>query len=223
MPKRSIPLGNLPLSNLEPVETKGYDMKKKKYILLLILLSGMISYLSLKIPVYVSYAIDGVLFHHTEKIPNYLSQMLELDKIKGLILVSGMIIVLNLIVIVVKYIRERITTQFTLKISSDLKKKLYAHILKLEYQNYQAYSKVEMLQRVNEDAQEYANFYKVQFNLILDIISLSFFIVTQSIFLSVSITVYLIVTIILMLVFAVWYYQKMNQILEKVITKKKKC
>lgn len=222
MRKRFVPLGNLPLSNLEPVGTKGNDMKKKKYILLLILLSSIISYLSLKIPVYVSYAIDGVLFQHTEKIPNYLSQMLEIDKIKGLILLSGIIIVLNLSVIVVKYIRERITTQFTLKISSDLKKKLYAHILKLEYQNYQTYSKVEMLQRANDDAQEYANFYKVQFNLILDIISLSFFIVTQSIFLSVSVTVYLIVTIVLMLVFAVWYYQKMNQILEKVITKKKK-
>lgn len=79
-----------------------------------------------------------------------------------------------------------------------------------------------MLQRVNDDAQAYSNFFSVQFNLILDIISLSFFIVSQSIFLSTSITIYLILTITVMLVFALWYYRKMNQILEKVIVKKKK-
>ena len=68
---------------------------------------------------------------------------------------------------------------------------------------------------------EYANFYKVQFNLILDILSLSLFIVSQSIFLSISITIYLMVTIAIMLIFAFWYYRKMTKILEKVITKKK--
>ncbi len=69
---------------------------------------------------------------------------------------------------------------------------------------------------------EYANFYKVQFNLILDILSLSLFIVSQSIFLSISITIYLMVAIAIMLIFAFWYYRKMTKILEKVITKKKK-
>lgn len=69
---------------------------------------------------------------------------------------------------------------------------------------------------------EYTNFYKVQFNLILDIISLSFFIVTHSVGLSISITIYLVVTIGIMLLFALWYYRNMTKILEKVILKKRK-
>ena len=69
---------------------------------------------------------------------------------------------------------------------------------------------------------EYANFYKVQFNLILDILSLSFFIVTHSVGLSMSITIYLVITIATMLLFALWYYKNMTKILEKVILKKRK-
>lgn len=194
----------------------------KRYILLLILLSSMVSYFSLQIPVYISYAIDGILFHHTEQIPSYLSQIMEMNTIKGLMILSGIMIGINIMIAFISYLRERVTTIFTLKVSSNLKKMLYSHILKLKYESYQSYSKVEMLQRVNEDAQEYANFYKVQFNLILDMITLSFFIVTQGIFLSTSITIYLVLTIGIMLVFVLWYYRKMTPILEKVIQKKKK-
>lgn len=194
----------------------------KKYIVLLVILSGMISYSSLQIALYISYAIDGILFQNNQSIPDYFKPILELDTMKSLIAIISIIIVINLVVVLANYTRERITTKFTLKLSSNLKKILYAHILKLEYKSYHSYSKVEMLQRANDDAQEYANFFKVQFNLILDIISLSLFIVTQGVFLSVSVTIYLIVTIIIMLVFAFWYYRKMTQLLENVIIKKRK-
>lgn len=182
----------------------------------------IISYLSLQSAVYISYAIDGILFNHAEKIPSYLEQVLEMSTIEGLVIISSIIIIMNLLIVFVNYIRERVTTNFTLKISSNLKKKLYAHILKLEYESYQSYSKVEMLQRVNEDATAYADFFKTQFNLILDIVSLGFFIVSKGVFLSSFITMYLMLTIALMLAFALWYYLKMTDRLKKVINKKKK-
>lgn len=194
----------------------------KKYIVVLILLSSMISYFSLQIAIYVSYAVDGILFKNGEQIPDYLRKLLELPPMESLLILSGIIIAISVVVSFFSYIRERITTKFTLSISANLKEKLYSHILKLKYQEYQSYSKVEMLQRANEDAGEYANFYKVQFNLILDILSLTFFIVTQGVFLSTSITIYLAVTVVIMLLFAFWYYRKMTAMLEKLIDKKKK-
>lgn len=124
----------------------------KKYIVGLIVLSCIISYFSLQVAIYISYAIDGILFHNVDQIPSYLKTVLEMGTLKSLILLSSMIIGINLIVALASYIRERMTTKFTLTISSNLKKKLYAHILKLEYSSYQNYSKVEMLQRANEDA-----------------------------------------------------------------------
>lgn len=200
---------------------KGNYMKKR-YIFLLIILSSVISYLSLQVAIYISYAIDGILFQNVEKIPNYFKPFIERNTIEGLVIISMIIIILNLFIAFINYIRERITTNFTLKISSNLKKELYAHILKLEYTSYHSYSKVEMLQRANDDAQAYADFFKTQFNLILDIVSLGFFMVSKGVFLSSYITMYLILTIAIMLAFALWYYLKMTQILQKVINKKKK-
>lgn len=194
----------------------------KKHVVTLILLSGMVSYLNLQIALYISYAIDGIIFHTIETVPEYFKQLLEIDTIKALFIISITIIIFNLIIVLANYIRERITIQFTLKVGTNLKKKLYEHILKLTYESYHCYSKAEMLQRVNDDAQEYSNFFKVQFNLILDIISMGLFIVSKSIFLSTSITICLIITISIMLGFTLWYHQKMPQILEKVISKKKK-
>lgn len=68
----------------------------------------------------------------------------------------------------------------------------------------------------------YANFFKEQFNVILDLLSLAFFIVGQGIFLSLPITIYLMITILGMILFALWYYCSMNQILEKLIKKRRK-
>ena len=94
-------------------------MKKKKYIFLLILLSLIISYLSLQSAVYISYAIDGILFHNVEKIPNYLEQVLQINTIEGLVMISSIIIIMNVLIIFANYIRQRVTTNFTLKLSSD--------------------------------------------------------------------------------------------------------
>ena len=102
----------------------------------------MISFFSLQIAVYISYAIDGILFHNGEKIPNYFNQILENDTIKALTIVSIIIIGINLAIVLANYMRERITTKLTLGISSNLKKTLYAHILNLEYESYHSYSKV---------------------------------------------------------------------------------
>lgn len=156
-----------------------------KYIIILIIFSLLISYCNLQIAMYIRYAIDGILFHNLEEIPKFIQPIIEMDIIRSLIILSGIIMGIRGILVFVNYIRERITTKFTLKISANLKEALYAHILKLEYDSYYSYSKVEMLQRVNEDAKEYSIFFKVQFNVILDIVSLSIFIVTQGVTLNV--------------------------------------
>ncbi len=193
-----------------------------KHIFLLILLSIILSYLSLQVALYVSYAIDGILFHNSVSLPNYIKSILEMNKIEALSVIIAIIIGINIIIAIATYLRERVTTKFTLKVASNLREKLYSHILNLEYESYQSYSKVEMLQRVNDDASEYSNFFKVELNLILDIIFLTFFIINQGATLSLSVTIYLCITIIIMIAFMFWYYIKMTKVLENVIDKKRK-
>ncbi len=193
-----------------------------KYILLLILFSIFISFCNLQIAMYIRYAIDGVLFHNVQEIPEWIKPMIEIDIMKSLMILCGILIGIRLTLGLANYIREKMTTKFTLKISSNLKETLYEHILNLEYDSYYSYSKIEMLQRVNEDAKEYSNFFKVQFNVILDIVSLTIFIVTQGMTLNGAITIFLVFTIGMMLLFALWYYKNMTKRLETLISKKKK-
>ena len=105
-----------------------------KYIIILILFSLLISYCNLQIAMYIRYAIDGILFHNLEEIPKFIQPIIEMDIIRSLIILSGIIMGIRGILVFVNYIRERITTKFTLKISANLKEALYAHILKV-YQN----------------------------------------------------------------------------------------
>lgn len=192
----------------------------KKHIILLILLSISISYLSLQIALYIKYAIDGILYESAE-IPTYLSHTIQNDKIRGLMLIAIIMLIINLSLFIMKYIRDKVTTKLALKIKTDLKLMLYEHILKLEYQEYYSYDQTEMLQRVNDDAEVYENFFKKFFNLILDIFSLSYFIITKGMNLSLPITVYIIITILIMIGFIMWYHKRLNKSLENLIIKKK--
>jgi len=98
---------------------------------------------------------------------------------------------------------------------------LYQHILKLEYKSYRDFDKTEMLQRVTEDSEVCAKFFEGQFNLILDIMFFSIFVVTQSIQLNWIITIYLSATILILILFSIWYLKKLNKSLEATIKKSK--
>lgn len=192
------------------------------YLILLILLSMSISYLIFLISLNVKYAIDCVLFNNYNEISVYLNKILQHNYIYDLLIIAGIIIVLNLIEKLLNYCRDRITTKFKLKININLKSELYKHILNLEYESYNSYDKTEMLQRINEDADVYSKFFNNQFNVILDIIFLSIFIIREGISLNISIAIYIFLTIVVMMMFSLWYFKKLGIKIENMIIKRKK-
>lgn len=120
------------------------------------------------------------------------------------------------------YFRDRITTKFKLKINVNLKSALYKHMINLEYDSYNKYNKAEIMQRINEDAELYSDFFNSQFNIILDIVFLSIFIMNESTKLNLSISIYIFVSIIIMLLFSLWYFKRLNKSIERLITKKRR-
>lgn len=189
------------------------------YIVLLILLSMSISYLTFLISMNVKYAIDGVLFNNYNEIPTYLNKLFKHNYISDLFIIAIIIIILNLLEKLLNFFRNRITTK--LKININLKSALYKHVLNLEYESYNSYDKMEMMQRINEDADVYSNFFNSQFNIILDIVFLSIFIINKGIQLNIPLSIYIFSTIMIMMLFSVWYYKKMNIKIENMIVKRK--
>lgn len=192
------------------------------YLVLLVLLSISISYLTFSISMNVKYAIDGVIFNNYNEIPLYLNKIFKHNYISDLLIIAIIIIALNFAEKILNYFRDRVTTKFKLKININLKSALYKHVLNLEYESYNSYDKTEMMQRINEDADVYSKFFNNQFNVILDIIFLSIFIIKEGISLNVTISIYIVLTIIVMMSFSLWYFRRLGIKIENMIVKRKK-
>jgi len=194
----------------------------KRYILFLMISSILCSYITLEIARYIRYTIDVVLFNNHDIIPKYLNKIISTNQINNLLMFIIGIVIFNIALIVVNYIRNRITTKFKLRIIGNLKIKLYEHILNLEYKSYNSIDKEELFQRINDDAEVCASFFNNQFNLILDTIFLSIFIFRESVEMNAIIVIYLCITISIMILFSIWYFKKLNIRIDELITKKKK-
>lgn len=193
-----------------------------KYVISLILISISISYITLLISMTIKYAIDGVLFNNYMDIPQYINILLQNNYAVDLLIIAVLIVFLNFIFMLLNYLRNRITTKLVLKIETNLKCTLYNHMMNLEYKSYNSYDKAEIMQRINEDAEVFSNFLNSQFNVILDILFLSIFIVKESATLNLPISIYILITILTMLLFSIWYLKKLNISIERMIGKRKK-
>jgi len=193
----------------------------KRYLVFLVILSISISYLTILISLFVKYAVDGILFSNYADIPKYVNMFLKQNYIYDLAVISIMIVLLNFSSKLLSYFRDRVTTKFKLKINTNLKSELYRHTLKLEYESYNMYDKAEIMQRINEDADVYSKFFNNQFNVILDIVFLSIFIIRQSAILNLEISIYIFLTIALMIMFSGWYFRKLGKYIGNMISKRK--
>lgn len=193
----------------------------KRYIFLLLILSMIFSYLTLQTAIYVKYAIDNVIYNDYESLPILIKQILTNNYMHNLLIISAIIIVINLLLMFVSYLRSIITSKFKLKINTNVKLKLFKHTLNLEYKSYNSYDKTEILQRITEDADIYSNFFNNQFNMIIDIIFLTIFIITETVSLNIAITIYFVITFLVMILFSFWYLKRLDkQIGECIRTRK---
>lgn len=193
----------------------------KIYLFVLVILSAGISYSTFLIAMNVKYAIDGVLFNNYNYVPEYLKIIFNNNCLHDLLFIAVIVIILNLVEKLLNYFRDRVTTRFKLKININLKDALFKHMLNLEYESYNSYDKNELIQRINEDADVYSNFFYNQFNVILDIIFLSIFIISEGITLNLSIAIYIFISIVIMILFSLWYFKKLGISIDNMINKRK--
>ncbi len=194
----------------------------KRYIFLLLILSIVFSYLTLQTAIYIKHAIDNVICNDYESLPSFLKYVLTNNYIYDLLVLSVIIILINLLIAVVSYLRNIVTSKFKLKINTNVKSELYKHVLNLEYKSYNSYDKTEILQRITEDADVYSSFFQNQFNMIIDIIFLSIFIITETVNLNVAITIYFAITFVVMASFSIWYVKRLDKQVDECIGKRKK-
>ena len=197
-----------------------YGVKKRLFFNLLC--SIVNAYLVMQIPMFFRYIIDGILLENKEIIPCFLNNILQIDKTYSLGIMALLMIAIYFLITITKYIRENLNNKIELSVNRNLKTFLFKHIQSLEYEAYQSYDKAEMIQRIDEDANVVSNFFRSQLNLMIDTFFLMLFILAESIQLNKLITIYLGVSILIMILFSIWYLKKLNVVIEERITKKKR-
>lgn len=192
-----------------------------KYIIIIPIFSIIITYLTLQVPMYIKYAIDGIAMGDISTIPNYINTFFKDNAIYNLIIIVIYLILTNILLFLVSYIRSIVSSSFNLKVNKNLKMEIFKHIQNLEYQTYINYDKDEMMQRIKDDATTYSNFFNTSLNLILDTFFIVIFMINQSIKINRLITIYILVSVIILIIFAIWYFKKLDNEIIKMVQARK--
>ncbi len=179
----------------------------KFYIVLTLILSAIYSRLLVYIPMFIQYALDGVIMGDERVIPDIIRNLFySNDKISKIVILVLVLILVNITVFIVNYLKSKINTKFNLRINRNVKEIVLEHIPKIEYMQFSQIDKSNVIQRVNNDATTYAEFFNSQINLFFDTIFIIIFAVAQT--LKLNSTVGLFITIIcgLIVVLSIWYY-----------------
>ena len=193
------------------------------YILVLIFLSIIYSKLVILVPKFIEYALDGVVFQNEHLIPDSISYFFYSDSWQSKIVVLTIcLVIVNLCIFLVSYIKSKFVTYFNLKVNENIKYTVLQHVPNISYLNYSKINKADITQRVNSDAEIYADFFKSIIDLFLDTIFIIGFSIQEIFKLSSIVGIFIIVVCVLITILSLWYFKVSRLFVEDVFDQNKK-
>lgn len=190
----------------------------KFYIVLILVLSAIYSKLLVYIPMFIQYALDGVIMENENVIPRMIRNLFfSQDKISKIIVLVFVLIIVNLAVFIVNYIKSKINTKFNLIINRNVKETILKHIPRINYMEFSSIDKSNVIQRVNNDANTYAEFFNSQINLFFDNIFIIIFAVAQTLKLNSTVGIFIAVICFLIVLLSIWYFKKSKPLVEDIV------
>lgn len=190
----------------------------KIYIVIILILSAIYSKLVVYIPMFIQYALDGVLNESEEVIPTFIRNLFFSDtKTSKIIVLVLVLIFINILLFLTKYIKSKLNTKFNLKVNRNVKEIILEHIPKMEYMQFSRVDKSNVIQRVNNDATTYAEFFNSQINLFFDTIFIIIFAVAQTLQLNTTIGLFVAVICGLIVLLSIWYFKVSKPLVEDIV------
>lgn len=190
----------------------------KLYILLIIILSAIYSRLIIYIPMFIQYALDGIIMGDENVIPNIIRNLFySEDKISKIIILVIILILVNIAIFIINYLKSKINTKFNLKINRNVKEIILEHIPKIEYMQFSNIDKSNVIQRVNNDANTYSEFFNSQINLFFDTIFIVIFAVVQTLKLNATVGLFIAIICVLIVLLSIWYFKISKPLVEDII------
>lgn len=190
----------------------------KFYIILTLILSAIYSRLLVYIPMFIQYALDGIIMGDENVIPTIIRKLFYSDnKISKIIILVLVLILLNITIFVVNYLKSKINIKFNLKINRNVKQIVLEHIPKIEYMQFSSIDKSNVIQRVNNDANTYSEFFNSQINLFFDTIFIIIFAVAQTLKLNSTVGLFIAIICGLIVLLSIWYFKVSKPLVEDIV------
>lgn len=190
----------------------------KLYIVLILLLSAIYSKLIVMIPMFIQYALDGVVFEKQEVIPSVIRTLFYSDeKIIQIGILALILVGINITVYLINRIKSKINVQFNLRVNRNVKQTVLEHIPKLTYLEFMNTNKSNVIQRVNNDATTYAEFFNSQINLFFDTIFIVVFAIAQTLQLNPMIGTFVAIILLLIVGISIFYFKVSKPLTEDIV------
>ena len=126
-------------------------------------------------------------------------------------------LIVNILIFIVNYLKSKINTKFNLIINRNVKQVILEHIPKIEYMEFSSIDKSNVIQRVNNDATTYSEFFNSQINLFFDTIFIIIFAVAQTLKLNVTVGAFIGIICALIVILSIWYFKVSKALVEDVV------
>lgn len=192
----------------------------KIYMILILILSAIYSRLLVYIPMFIQYALDGVIMEKESIIPSLIRNLFySSNKLSKIIFLVLVLIMVNILVFVVKYLKSKINTKFNLIINRNVKETVLDYIPKINYMQFSNIDKSNVIQRVNNDATTYSEFFNSQLNLFFDTIFIVIFAVAQTLKLNSTVGLFIAIICGMIVALSVWYFKASRPLVEDIVEK----
>lgn len=190
----------------------------KIYITLILILSAIYSKLLIYIPMFIRYALDGVILEDENVIPDFIRKLFYSENKTSKILILVLVLIsINILIFIINYTKSKINTKLNLKINRSVKETILEHIPKLEYMEFSSIDKSNVIQRVNNDATTYSEFFNSQINLFFDTIFIIIFAVAQTLKLNSTVGLFIAIICLLIVFLSIWYFKVSKPLVEDIV------
>lgn len=195
----------------------------KELIVWILSLTIIGSKLNVYVPMFIEYVLDGIVLQNETVIPQFIRNLFYSDSaIAKLLVLVAVLILINTMIFVLQYFRNKMSIKFTLKINRNVKQTILKHVANLEYLQFNTINHSDIIQRVNNDAMVYSEFFNSQMNLFLDTIFIVGFSIFEIFELNEMVGIFMFVICFLIIVLSVWYYKMSKPLVEDTIEANKK-
>ena len=200
------------------------NFKNTKFrIVLYIIFSLLIAYLTTFIPIIIQIFLD-VLLKETIINNNIIDAFIKIFNNKFSFIPSMCILLffVKFILTFIIYIRTIIKNKIIQEFQFNIKQNLFYHIQNLTYQDFYKKSLADLVQNMADDVKDIVTFVDKQLTYILDIILILIFAIVQLSTLDIRLSIVMLISVIIMILLSIWLFRKSKPIVKERIEARRK-